>query len=353
MASSSERRKSNLLRALACLITKITRPILDLGKERSSFGMQNVVRCKPYALNSVSVNEPTEFNIYFRTKHNEFRYYIALQNDMVVAEVLQRKTFAGKRTALIFEREGDQITLGSSIRSSKVSTDVNPRIPFLSFLAITYNIPVIAEVQEWFESCVIPDYANAHFEDTLFFTEDDNEKAIIIRILNDMGIYISDYRIDHEPDSIFFERVVDGDRFELPFSVESAGTRKIFTVLPLLIESLRRGRPAIVDELDAKFHPKLLRYIISLYTDPKINKNGAQLIFTSHDMSTMRNDVFRRDEIWFAALDKEHSSELYSLYDIRKEDGKRVNASAAYDKQYLEGRYGADPYMRIMLDWEV
>jgi S-adenosylmethionine:tRNA ribosyltransferase-isomerase len=80
----------------------------------------------------------------------------------------------------------------------------------------------------------------------------------------------------------------------------------------------------IIDELDAKLHPKLLRYIISLFTNKDINKNGAQLIFTSHDMSTMKNDVFRRDEIWFAALDNEHSSELYSLYEIRKEDGNRI-----------------------------
>lgn len=93
------------------------------------------------------------------------------------------------------------------------------------------------------------------------------------------------------------------------------------------------------------------KYIISLFTDPKINKFGAQLLFTSHDMSTMSNEVFRRDEIWFAALDDEHSSELYSLYEIRKEDGKRVNATASYNKQYLEGRYGADPYFKKMLDW--
>ena len=29
-----------------------------------------------------------------------------------------------------------------------------------------------------------------------------------------------------------------------------------------------------------------------------------------------------------------------------------INNTAAYDKQYLEGRYGADPYLRNMLNWE-
>lgn len=107
--------------------------------------------------------------------------------------------------------------------------------------------------------------------------------------------------------------------------------------------ALNEERLVIIDELDAKLHPKLLRYIISLFTSMKINGNGAQLLFTSHDMSTMKKDVFHRDEIWFASLNKEHNSEIYSLYEIRREDWTRINATVSYDKQYLEGRYGAYP----------
>jgi AAA15 family ATPase/GTPase len=89
-----------------------------------------------------------------------------------------------------------------------------------------------------------------------------------------------------------------------------------------------------------------------MFANKSINKYGAQLLFTSHDMSTLKNDVFRRDEIWFAASNDKHESEIYSLHEIRKEDNKRINNTAAYDKQYLEGRYGADPYLRSILDWE-
>ena len=105
----------------------------------------------------------------------------------------------------------------------------------------------------------------------------------------------------------------------------------------------------IIDELDAKLHPKLLRYVISLFKNRNVNKKGAQLLFTSHDMTTMKNTVFRRDEIWFAAENERHESEIYSLYEIRRENNERVNSTAAYDKQYLEGRYGADPYLTNML----
>ena len=69
-------------------------------------------------------------------------------------------------------------------------------------------------------------------------------------------------------------------------------------------------------------------------------------------MTTMNNKVFRRDEIWFAALNELKSSEIYSLYDFRTEKEDHVNNTASYSKQYLEGRYGADPYLRNILHWE-
>ncbi len=345
--------KTNLLKALSCLISLVTKPIQELGKTRTKYIFQQVAEYHPFALSSETKNEPTEFNIYFRTEKNEFRYYLAIKDDIIVSEILHRRTISGKKTAVIFEREGDQIVLGASIRSTKVSTSVNPKMPYLSFLAITYNFSVITEVQKWFESCIIRNYANPIAENSLLLSDDVKFKAFFINVLNDMGIDINDYRLDEEGKRLFFVRSVEENNFELPFEDESDGTRKIFAALPVMLIALFEGRLQIIDELDAKLHPKLLRYVIGLFTNPKINKNGAQLLFTSHDMSTMKNDVFRRDEIWFAALNKERSSEIYSLYEIRREDGKRINATASFDKQYLEGRYGADPYLRNILDWEV
>ena len=142
--------------------------------------------------------------------------------------------------------------------------------------------------------------------------------------------------------------------YELKYSDESDGTKKLIAALPVLLLALQEGRLVIIDELDAKLHPKLLRYVISMFKNPKLNTRGAQLLFTSHDMTTMKNTVFRRDEIWFAAENPNHESEIYSLYEIRREDNERVNSTAAFDKQYMEGRYGADPYLTNMLsggDW--
>ena len=344
--------KTTLLQALSCLITMVVFPIHELKKNRMNLIVQQRVNCEPFLYDEKSKNEPTEFNLYFRKNNNEYRYYVAIKNDIVISESLFRRGIGAKKTAVIFTREENNIDLGASIGKSGINTDVNPKMLFLSFLAINYNIPVIVEVQEWFDSCVIRNYANPITDLKIMINENESFKKPFLNLLNEMGIDVYDYRYDSEKEDFLLTRKVNNVDYSLSLSKESAGTRKLFGSLPILMIALQAGRLAIIDELDAKLHPKLLRYIISLFTDPKINKFGAQLLFTSHDMSTMSNEVFRRDEIWFAALDDEHSSELYSLYEIRKEDGKRVNATASYNKQYLEGRYGADPYFKKMLDWE-
>ena len=346
--------KSNLLQALACLITTIVKPIHDLGNTREDIIIQQGFSAKPFLYDMDSVEEPIEYRIFFRKGNYEYRYYLATRKDEIFAETLDRKTFAGKKSAQIFYREGEAITLGPTLSKEGVNTKVNEKMPYLSFLAINYNIPVIAEVQKWFESCIIRSYGNSIIEMEVMFSEDTNVKKQIITLLNDMGIDIEDYRFDSDEKQLFLKRTIAGKSYELSLTEESDGTRKLIAALPTILIALQEGRLVIIDELDAKLHPKLLRYVISLFKNPKVNKNGAQLLFTSHDMSTMKNTVFRRDEIWFAALNEKKSSEIYSLYEIRHEDNERVKSTAAFDKQYMEGRYGADPYLQNMLsggDW--
>lgn len=347
--------KSNLLQALSCLITTVVKPIHDLEKTREDIVIQQKAECEPFLFDDTSHDKPTEFQVYFRQGKNEYRYYLALKEDEVVSEALYWRAIGGRKTGTVFEREGSNITLGVSINKASINTSVNPKMPYLSFLAINYDIPVIAEVQKWFESCVIRNYANPVVDSTVMISKNDDVKKRIVQALNDMGIDLTGYRFDENKKQLYTQRTVNGKSYELRFMDESDGTQKLIAVLPVLLMALREGRLVIIDELDAKLHPKLLRYVIAMFKNPKINQNGAQLIFTSHDVTTMRNTVFRRDEIWFAAENDNHESEIYSLYEIRREDNERVNNTAAYDKQYLEGRYGADPYLRNMLtggDWE-
>lgn len=157
---------------------------------------------------------------------------------------------------------------------------------------------------------------------------------------SDLGYSVEDAELYSK--HLFTQRTINGKVYELPFEAESDGTKKMIAALPVLMVALQEGRTVVVDELDAKLHPKLLRYVIQMFKNPELNKKGAQLLFSSHDLTTMKNTVFRRDEIWFAAMNDNHESEIYSLYEFRQEDNTRVKSTAAFDKQYLEGRYGAD-----------
>ena len=341
--------KTNLLQALSCVISTIVKPVHDLEKNRQDLILQQKVDAVPFLFDQISSDEPTEFRMFFRIGKNEYCYYIAIRNDEIISESLYRKSIIGKKSATIFERETNSITLGPSINKKSINTSVNPKMPYLSFLAINYDIAVISEVMTWFEGCIIRSYANPMVEHQIMLVKDSPYKEQFIRALNDMDIDITDYRYDEDRHQLFTKRILGLSEYELSFDHESDGTKKLIAALPVILLALREGRMIIIDELDAKLHPKLLKYVISLFKNREINKHGAQLLFTSHDMSTLKNTVFRRDEIWFAAQNDAHESEIYSLHEIRGEDNDRIKNTAAYDKQYLEGRYGADPYLRGML----
>lgn len=169
-------------------------------------------------------------------------------------------------------------------------------------------------------------------------------------MLKEMDINISDVRIEEDTEGkivdVFTKHNIGEEEIEIPFREESSGTRKIFSCLARIIECLQDGKVLIADELDAKLHPKFLRFIIELFTNPQRNKNGAQMLMTSHDIINMTPEIFRRDEIWFCALNHNNASNLYSLISFKEENGKPPRKDAVYGKRYLEGRYGADPYIR-------
>ena len=64
------------------------------------------------------------------------------------------------------------------------------------------------------------------------------------------------------------------------------------------MEALNNKRVVIVDELDRSLHPYLVEMIVQMFNDSDINKNGAQLIFNTHDTNLLKLNILRRDQIW-------------------------------------------------------
>ena len=115
-------------------------------------------------------------------------------------------------------------------------------------------------------------------------------KKLMLQMIQEMDLDIVDFRVEEKENeriNIFTKHCVDDVETEINLFDESSGTRKLFGLLPFIAESLISGTVLVIDELDAKIHPVLLRHIIMMFNDMSINRHKAQLIFTSHDLSTM------------------------------------------------------------------
>ena len=93
--------------------------------------------------------------------------------------------------------------------------------------------------------------------------------------------------------------------------------------------------------MDNSLHPRLCRFLIRLFQNPKTNKKNAQLIFVTHEVSLLDKAIFRKDQVWFAEKNKKGESEIFSIKDF---DDVRDNSP--FDKWYTAGKFGAYPKIK-------
>lgn len=300
-------------------------------------------------------NMPTWFDILFRIGGKQFKYQLSLMQNRVYEENLYLQVIGENEVFVIFERTEEECVLGEAVENIAVEK-VNASMPLISHIAINYDIDIINEAINWFMNIEVINYDNPRKEWQIKIPKTLEERKKMFEMLRSMDIQIADVRIvkdiDGNVQNVYAKHVLEnGMECEIPFEEESSGTRKLFSFLGNCISCLEQGNLLIADELDAKLHPKLLQYIIELFTNAETNSSGAQLLLTSHDITTMTSKVFRRDEIWFCAKNPFGASMLYSLIAFRKENGMQPRNDEAYGKRYLEGHYGADPYIRRIFEW--
>lgn len=347
--------KSNVLEALHTLAVKVLRPLYATGDNEERIFLQKKIIIEPFAFSGETKSEPTEFEIFFRTELAEYRYILHVKREVVVYERLDRvKMDTGRRSAL-FER-GKEIMLKGAFAKLKISDELSETLPLLSYLGITYKKnEVVKDVLEWLEYRIdFLNYGNPMEELRMAVSSSEAVKHLMLQMIQEMDLDIVDFRVvkdENDRIDVYTKHMVGDRETELNLLEESSGTKKLFGLMPFIADSLLSGTTLVIDELDAKIHPVLLRYIIMMFSNMSINKKKAQLIFTSHDLSTMNSEVFRRDEIWFVAKGNSQNSQLYSLVEFKNEKGESVRKDAKFDKQYLEGKYGADPYLKRIIDW--
>lgn len=348
--------KSNVLEALGALVRKVVEPIYTATHTFGDKPQYDYSPVTSFAFDPKTKEQPTCFELFFQTNVAEYRYRLRVKEEKVLYETLDRVKFSTNKRSCLFKRGRGEMKLIGEFRSLKVPWDLSSTMPVLSFLGMTYeNDEVVSDVLEWFKKGIaVCDYGKSHQELWASAAKSEEARKLILAMMREMDLDIVDYRIEERPNrqlAVFTKHQVGGSEIELSLNEESVGTQKIFALLPQIVTCLLCGRTLVIDDLDAKIHPLLLRYLIGLFRNPEINRRHSQLIFTSHDLSNMTNEVFRRDEIWFVAKGQDQGSALYSLADFKTDNGK-VRNDAVYAKQYLEGKYGADPYLRRIINWE-
>ena len=142
-----------------------------------------------------------------------------------------------------------------------------------------------------------------------------------------------------------WHRVYDDQRIlmktvPLDFHYESRGTQKLIYLLGPIYDALLSNRVLLIDELDARLHSLLTKELMRVFHAGNHSDGAAQFIYVLQDPYLMDNDSLRRDQIYLMEKNQYGESNLYSLLDYKK-----VRTDARYGKNYLQGNYGAVPYL--------
>jgi AAA15 family ATPase/GTPase len=124
----------------------------------------------------------------------------------------------------------------------------------------------------------------------------------------------------------------------MPLHLESHGTRQFIRIYPMLIQTLKIGGVAVIDELDLAIHPLVLPEILRWFYDPTRNQQNAQLWMSCQNASLL--DDLIKEEVYFCEKDSRGRTRVYGLQDIQS-----VRRNDNYYQKYLGGVYGAVPQL--------
>lgn len=140
----------------------------------------------------------------------------------------------------------------------------------------------------------------------------------------------------------------DGKEVKFEMWQESDGSQRIIDLLPafLDISNSSSKKVYIIDEIDRSLHTLLIRQLIESYLSCCSNKSRNQLLFTTHDIALMDQELFRRDEMWVAERHMDGTTDLFSFSEY-----KDIRYDKDIRKSYLEGRLGGIPNILLNDDW--
>jgi hypothetical protein len=355
--------KSNLVRAIQLL--------RGIVHDSATLQANQTINVQPFRLDPVMAEQPIEYEITFLLENVRYQFGFTLVPSRILTEWLI--VYKSTQPATWYERKfndhsrkydykfspqllGAKAVWSEATRenalflSTAVQLNSEQLLPVFDFL--TKGLVIFQN-----GSGLVAEYTIAHIAR--------NEAGSVRELLSAADIGIADIKLKKqqsfaggmkldlatgkleavpmEPREITvptFEHRARSGSAEFDFQDESEGTQKLFALAGPLFEILSRGQVLVVDEIDRSLHALLVRQLIGMFQNPDLNKNGAQLIFSTHDTSLLDGELLRRDQIWFAEKDQDQASRLSPLSDFSPRKGE------ALERGYLAGRYGGVPILR-------
>lgn len=337
--------KSNVLKAFAFYKRFITDSFKD-SQAGEAIDVEN------FRLNATSVGKPTSLEATFTDGEFIYRYGFEVNNEAVLEEWLYKRSCKkrAKEVELFYREDG--------------TTTVHPKSQLLQELVnkkmVRSNALLLSTAAQFNEVTAVGILRWLNDTQVLFCSEDEKLWKNAIKHLDDetlreritafakyadLGIE-NIAKIDNRIVSRHRQYDEEGrevNNVSFSFSRnESEGTIKYFSLAYPVIDALDNGKRVVIDELDSKFHPLLVKRIIALFNNAQTNPKGSQLLFTAHDTYLLSAGLFRRDQVWFTQKDNFGATELYSLAEYK------VRSTSPFEKDYLLGKYGATPLIGDM-----
>jgi len=352
--------KSNLTDALTWMSRQV------LASHRSGDPEEGVDR-QPFRLNRSCLSMPSLFDIDFMVRGVRYHYGFEASDSAFVSEWLY--AYPRHVRQVLFERENKNFSFGRNLKGhNKTIADLTRNNSLFLSAAYQNDHSDLMPVARYFQ------FLNCHsriwipgigVSRSLDNQEIDNRA---IRFLEKIGTGVVGYKREElgfsedvltlqnefnkviqkvtgnqldfssSMDKMFnyelAHRANDGSKIYFDLSNESAGTRRLLTLLGPVFHALDKGHPLIIDELDASLHTEACEALIELFSVPRTNPKGAQLVATTHDTNLLRSRSLRRDQMWFIEKSVDGDSRLFPLTDVRTRRGDNI------EKGYLQGRYG-------------
>lgn len=299
-------------------------------------------------------NVPTELEIIYYYNGIKYAYGYSFNREYILSEYLYH--WPNGREALIFSREGNKYQFRENIQEQMTLASRTSENRLYLVSSNEWNLAQTEKAYLWFAEkmrSLLGTEMDVH-QTLSVLQKGGKEKKRVLRemMIADLGIkdvIVTGSKKAPVISTVHFlpDETGEMSAYALPLGQESVGTQRFFSRIGLWMEALETGSLLLVDEIESSMHPLLTRHLIEMLQDSEINTKKAQLIFTTHDTGLLDSKLLRRDQIWFAEKDeKTMQTDIYALTDFSPRKGENIA------KGYLQGRYGAIPFISGGTLWE-